>query len=59
MRVAGLLLLLAGWGIVLTAIVLLSSVSERASFVLAGVAIEILGFGLFIRSQWMAQRERG
>jgi len=63
MRLAGLFLLLAGWGIVLAAIVLLPSVLLRASFVLAGIAVEILGFALFIRfqgrSQWMPDRERG
>jgi len=50
MKLAGLLLLLAGWAIVLTAIVLLPAASARAAFVLAGVGVEILGFGLTVRA---------
>ena len=59
MKIAGLLLLLAGWGLVLAAVVFLAPMVARGSFVLAGTAVEGLGFGLFIRSQWLAQRERG
>jgi hypothetical protein len=43
MKLAGLLLLPAGWAIVLTAIVLLPPVSIRSAFVLAGVAVEAVG----------------
>lgn len=46
MKLTGLLLMLAGWAIVLTAIVLLASVPAKTGFVLAGIAIEILGFVL-------------
>jgi hypothetical protein len=49
MKLAGLLLLPAGWAIVLTALVLLPPVSTRSAFVLAGAAVEALGFGLVIR----------
>ncbi|MGD0669743.1 MAG: hypothetical protein ABSB23_19465 [Bryobacteraceae bacterium] len=50
MRLAGLLLLVAGWAIVLAAFLLLIATTPRAAFVAAGVAIEILGLGLVARS---------
>ncbi len=50
MRLAGLLLLVAGWAIVLAAFLLLIATTPRAAFVVAGVAIEILGLGLVARS---------
>lgn len=50
MRLAGFFLLLAGWGIVLSTLPLLASLSIRAVFVLAGMAVELTGLGLVIRS---------
>jgi len=50
MRVAGLLLLLAGWALVICAIVLLASLAARTGFVLAGIGVEILGFVLLART---------
>jgi len=50
MKLAGFLLLLAGWGIVLAAVALLGSASPRASFVLAGCGVEALGLVLVVRS---------
>ena len=50
MRMAGFLLLLAGWIIALTAIVLLPSPVARGAFLLAGMAVEILGLVLVFRS---------
>jgi hypothetical protein len=50
MNLAGLLLLLAGWVIVLTAIGLLPSGAARAAFILAGVAVELLGLVLAARA---------
>lgn len=50
MNLAGLLLLVAGWVIVLTAIGLLPSGTARAVFVLAGVAVEALGLFLVARA---------
>jgi hypothetical protein len=43
MRVAGFLLLLTGWGLVLTALAILPSAAARAGFVLAGFGVEVLG----------------
>ena len=50
MKLLGFLLLLAGWIIVLTAIVLLPSMAARASFVIAGILVEILGFAVVVRA---------
>ena len=46
MKLAGLLLLPAGWIIVLAAVALLPSALTRNAFALAGCAIEILGLAL-------------
>ena len=58
MRLAGLLLLVAGWAIVLAACVMLAAAGPRAAFMAAGVAIEILGLGLVARSH-VSAREAG
>ena len=50
MKFLGFLLLLAGWGIVLTAVVLLAASAPRVAFVLAGIGVEILGLVLVIRA---------
>jgi hypothetical protein len=57
MKLLGFLLLLAGWAIVLTAVVLLPSPVPRAVFVLAGIAVEILGIGLVIRAHLLSPSE--
>jgi hypothetical protein len=61
MKLAGFMLLLAGWGLVLSAVVLLASPPPRAAFVLAGVAVELLGLGLIVRTHLIphAERDRG
>jgi hypothetical protein len=58
MRIAGFLLLLAGWGIVLGAIALLGSPSLITGFVMAGTGVEVLGLALVIRSHRLLRRER-
>ena len=50
MKLAGFLLLLAGWVIVLTALALLGAGAGQVCFVLAGAGVEILGLALVIRS---------
>jgi len=57
MKLLGFLLLLAGWAIVLAAIILLPSAIVRAAFVLSGMAVEILGFALVIRSHLLSPGE--
>jgi hypothetical protein len=51
MKFAGLFLLLAGWGIVLAAVILLDPALAQTVFVLAGVGVEGLGLVLLVRSQ--------
>ncbi|MGA8767519.1 MAG: hypothetical protein WB559_10905 [Candidatus Acidiferrales bacterium] len=50
MRLFGFALLLSGWGIVLTALALLSAEAPRIAFVLAGIGVEIVGLVLVIRA---------
>ncbi len=59
MKFVGFLLLLAGWGIVLAAVVLLASALPRTGFVLAGVGVEVLGLILVVRSHLVLRGERG
>ena len=58
MKSVGFLLLLAGWGLVLTAIVLLATSAPRIAFVLAGIGVEILGLVLVIRAHPAPRGER-
>jgi hypothetical protein len=50
MKLAGMLLLLAGWGILVSAIVLFPLPTTRALFVLAGLGVQALGLILAFRS---------
>jgi hypothetical protein len=50
MKLAGLLLLFAGWALVLAALAILPSTAARTGFVLAGLAVEILGLVLIARA---------
>jgi hypothetical protein len=59
MKVVGFLMLLAGWFLVLAAIVLFAAPSLRAAFVLAGIAVEALGLILVFRSHLIPREERG
>ncbi|HXP78839.1 MAG TPA: hypothetical protein VN976_02955 [Verrucomicrobiae bacterium] len=59
MKVLGFLLLLAGWFLVLAAIVLFATPPLRAAFVLAGIAVEVLGLILAVRSQLIPREEKG
>ena len=58
MKLAGLLLLVAGWGIAVFAIALLNSTGARSAFVLAGVATELLGLALLVRAHVVLDAER-
>jgi hypothetical protein len=59
MRLAGLLLLPAGWGLVIAAVILLAAAGPRTAFVLAGFAVELLGLGLVIRTHMPDRSSRG
>jgi hypothetical protein len=50
MRIAGFLLMPAGWIIVIGAVALLPAGPVRTAFTLAGVAVEVLGLGIVIHS---------
>jgi len=58
MKAAGFTLLLAGWMLVLSAIVLLPGEGARAAFLLAGLGVEGLGLVLAFRSHLLPRRER-
>ena len=55
MKLAGFLLLIAGWGIVISTLPLLPSLTMRAAFVLAGMAVEFVGLGLVVRAHLVAR----
>jgi hypothetical protein len=58
MKAAGLLLLVTGLAIVLSALVLLPANALRGGFVLAGIAVQILGLVLTFRSHLNLDEER-
>ena len=51
------LLLLAGWGLVLSAVALLPSMSLRAGFALTGFAVALRGLTMVIRSHLAPRQE--
>jgi len=58
MKVVGFLMLLAGWFLVLAAIVLFAMGPLQAAFVLAGVAVEAMGLALAFRSHLIPREEK-
>ncbi len=50
MRVAGLLLMVSGWALMLTSLVLLPPSNARAGFLSAGCGLIVLGLVLALRS---------
>ena len=56
MKIAGFLMLLSGWVLVLAAVVLLPAGGALASFALIGVAVELLALVLIFRSHPTPQR---
>ena len=59
MRLVGFLLLVAGWGLVLAALGMLKADAPRTAFVLAGVAVELLGLVLLGRAHLLIREEKG
>ena len=57
MKLAGLLLLPAGWAIVLTAVAILASAGPQVGFVLAGVGVESIGLVLMALAHRIAPEE--
>jgi hypothetical protein len=58
MKLAGLLLLISGWIIALTAIAILPQAGARAGFLLAGLGVEIVGLVLVFRSHTQPKEDR-
>jgi len=58
MKLMGFLLLLAGWGLVVSAISMLPSLMARAYFVLAGVGVELGGLALVVRSHYVVTMKK-
>ena len=58
MKIAGFLLLIAGWMLVLSAVILLGAAGARNAFVMAGLAVELLGLVLAGRAHTSGQGER-
>ena len=58
MKLMGFLLLLAGWGLVASAIALLPSPAARAIFVLAGVGVELGGLALVVRAHYVVTMKK-
>ncbi|MGD0797955.1 MAG: hypothetical protein ABR910_09545 [Acidobacteriaceae bacterium] len=59
MRLVGCLLLLSGFFIVLAALVLLTTFSQRAAFTGAGLGIEVLGLALLTQGHKPVVKEQG
>ena len=57
MKPLGFFLLLTGWAIDLAALAIMGGGNAMASFVVCGVAVEILGLGLVIRSHLTRGRD--
>jgi uncharacterized membrane protein len=54
----GFVLLLAGWGLVISALALVAAYIPRAIFILAGMGVEIVGLVLVIRAHsWRGAHE--
>ena len=57
MKLLGLLLLISGWGVVMAALKMLHG-TPVSIFILAGVAVEILGFVLVAKAHLAVSEDR-
>jgi hypothetical protein len=57
MKVAGFLLLLTGWMLVVAAVALLPAAGPRSAFLLAGLGVELLGLVLVVRSHLSLKKD--
>jgi hypothetical protein len=55
-KFGGLFLQLSGWAIVVSALVMLPASAARIAFVIAGIAVEILGWALLIYGHGFVRR---
>lgn len=58
MKLAGFLLLIAGWALVLSALVLLPAGGPRNAFVAAGLGVEAIGMVLAVRAHLIPAKGR-
>jgi len=58
MKLAGFLLLIAGWAVVLAALAMFPSGTPQAAFILSGAGVEILALGLVIRCHLTPKQDR-
>jgi hypothetical protein len=58
MKITGLLMMPAGWFLVLAALVLLRAFLAQSLFVAAGIGVEIMGLVLFARAHLSPKRGR-
>ncbi len=58
MKLAGFLLLPAGWLLALAAVILLPPAVARAAFIVAGLSVELLGLVLVVRAHLPERGER-
>jgi hypothetical protein len=58
MKIGGFLLLLSGWGIVISALALLHG-GALSAFVVAGTITEILGLGMVAKTHLPAREDNG
>jgi hypothetical protein len=56
MKLASMMLLLSGWVIVVAAIALLKTATSQGGFLVAGVAVELLGLVLAFRAHQIRRR---
>jgi len=59
MKLAGLLMLVSGWLLIVATIALLGAAPLRAAFIAAGVAVEAIGLGLLVRSHLILRGDQG
>ncbi|MGD0548419.1 MAG: hypothetical protein ABR991_11405 [Terracidiphilus sp.] len=59
MKYAGLLVMLAGFFLTITALVLFPDPASRAAFVVCGLAVELLGLAVAVRGHMDAARGEG
>ena len=59
MKLAGFVLLMSGWGLVLAALALLNTPVSRTAFVLAGIGVQVIGLVLVIRSHMPLEEDQG
>jgi len=59
MKLAGLLMLVSGWLLIVATVILLGAAPLRGAFIAAGVAVEVLGLVLVVRSHLALRGEHG